>query len=57
VSPAVARAANDEDWQALRARPDSVVVTDGGHTQVAPGTETVIALPPGPATDALSEVL
>jgi peptidyl-tRNA hydrolase len=57
VSPAVTRAATDEEWEALKARPDSVVVADGGHTQVAPGTETVIALPPGPATAGLSEVL
>ena len=45
--PGQVRAAGDADWERLRDRPDSVVVTDAGHTQVAPGTETVIALPPG----------
>jgi peptidyl-tRNA hydrolase len=55
-APAVARAAGDEDWERLRADPAAVVVTDGGHTQVAPGTETVVALPPGAATAELSEV-
>jgi Peptidyl-tRNA hydrolase PTH2 len=56
VMPAVVRAAGDGDWERLRALPDAVVVTDGGHTQVAPGTETVIAMAPGPATEGLSEV-
>lgn len=55
-SPSRVVAATDEDWPVLRARPDAVVVTDGGHTQVAPGTETVIALPPGPATAGFSAV-
>ena len=45
--PGEVRAATDEDWGRLRARADAVVVTDAGHTQVEPGTETVIALPPG----------
>ena len=56
VWPAVACAATDEQWADLRERDDAVVVADGGHTQVAPGTETVIALPPGPATEGLSPV-
>jgi peptidyl-tRNA hydrolase len=55
-APSIVRAAAPEDWEALKARPDSVVVTDGGHTQVAPGTETVIALPPGDAVDGLTAV-
>ena len=54
--PAVTRAADDEQWASLRERTDAVVVADGGHTQVAPGTETVIALPPGDATEGLSPV-
>jgi peptidyl-tRNA hydrolase len=56
VWPAVAAAADEEDWQRLRADPQAVVVTDGGHTQVAPGTETVVALRPGAATAGLSPV-
>ncbi len=56
VLPAIVRAAGDDDWRRLRELDRSVVVTDGGHTQVAPGTETVVALPPGPETEALSAV-
>jgi hypothetical protein len=56
VLPAVTRAAGDEGWARLRELPQAVVVTDGGHTQVAPGTETVVALPPGPETEELSAV-
>jgi peptidyl-tRNA hydrolase len=56
VWPAEVRAATGDDWARLRALPAAVVVTDGGHTQVARGTETVIALPPGDATEALSPV-
>jgi peptidyl-tRNA hydrolase len=56
VWPAAVRAATDDDWPRLKALPAAVVVTDGGHTQVAPGTETVIALPPGDATGVLSPV-
>ena len=55
-SPAVVRAADDDHWERLRAAPDVVVVADGGHTQVAPGTETVIALAPGALPDGLSPV-
>jgi peptidyl-tRNA hydrolase len=33
-------------WAALRESPDAVVVADAGLTQVAPGTETVIAVAP-----------
>jgi peptidyl-tRNA hydrolase len=56
VTPAIVRAATPEQWEALKARDDSVVVTDGGHTQVAPGTETVVALAPGDAVGDLSAV-
>lgn len=34
-------------WERLRAGGDGVVVRDAGLTEVDPGTETVIALPPG----------
>ena len=37
--------AGEDLWE--RARPLGVVVADAGLTQVAPGTETVLALPPG----------
>jgi peptidyl-tRNA hydrolase len=37
-----------EGWDRLREDPEAVVVSDAGHTQVAPGTETVIALVPSP---------
>lgn len=40
------REVDEEEWAALRASPDAVVVADAGLTQVEPGTETVIALPP-----------
>jgi peptidyl-tRNA hydrolase len=39
-------AASDEDWERLKRDAEAVVVSDAGHTQVAPGTETVIALVP-----------
>ena len=32
-----------EGWELYRDDPDAVTVSDAGHTQVAPGTETVIA--------------
>lgn len=37
-----------EGWERFRENPEAVVVSDAGHTQVAPGTETVIALLPSP---------
>jgi peptidyl-tRNA hydrolase len=40
------REVDDAEWAALRQSPDAVVVADAGLTQVEPGTETVIALPP-----------
>ena len=55
-SPAVVRAADDEAWERLRLDPAAVVVADGGHTQVAPGTETVIALAPDARIEGLSRV-
>jgi peptidyl-tRNA hydrolase len=45
--PGHVRVADDVQWRAISQRPDAVVVTDGGLTQVAPGTETVVALVPG----------
>lgn len=56
ATPSVVRATDDAHWARLRALPYAVTVTDGGHTQVAPGTETVIALAAGPATEDLSAV-
>ena len=35
-----------EGWERYRDDPEAVTVSDAGHTQVAPGTETVIALIP-----------
>ncbi len=35
-----------DGWERLRTDPEAVTVSDAGHTQVAPGTETVIALVP-----------
>jgi peptidyl-tRNA hydrolase len=37
------------DWERYRDDPEAVTVSDAGHTQVAPGTETVIALVPSDA--------
>ena len=37
-----------EGWERFRRDTEAVVVSDAGHTQVAPGTETVIALVPSP---------
>ena len=45
-APGAVLAVESEDWASLRADPDAVVVEDAGLTQVAPGTETVLALPP-----------
>jgi peptidyl-tRNA hydrolase len=46
--PGEVRVADLPHWAALREAPDAVVVADAGLTQVEPGTETVIALPPLP---------
>ena len=40
--------ATDEQWERLREADGTVVVRDGGRTQVEPGTETVIAFVPEP---------
>jgi len=40
--------ASGDAWERYRDDPEAVTVSDAGHTQVAPGTETVIALVPGP---------
>jgi len=45
-APGVVLVADLPHWAALRELADSVVVADAGLTQVEPGTETVIALPP-----------
>jgi PTH2 family peptidyl-tRNA hydrolase len=37
-----------DGWERYRHDPEAVTVSDAGHTQVAPGTETVIALVPSP---------
>jgi peptidyl-tRNA hydrolase len=48
---------DDAAWERLKRSPGALVVRDAGLTQVAAGTETVIALPPGAAeADALSPV-
>jgi peptidyl-tRNA hydrolase len=44
--PGVVEEAESARWAELR--PHGVVVADAGLTQVAPGTETVLALPPTP---------
>jgi peptidyl-tRNA hydrolase len=38
--------ASNDAWEQLGEDPEAVTVSDAGHTQVAPGTETVIALVP-----------
>jgi peptidyl-tRNA hydrolase len=40
------RLADEQTWERLKAEIDCVVVKDAGFTQVAPGTETVLGLPP-----------
>jgi peptidyl-tRNA hydrolase len=40
--------ASGDAWERYRDDPEAVTVSDAGHTQVAPGTETVIALVPSP---------
>jgi hypothetical protein len=47
-APGDVRVADLAHWSALRESPDTVVVADAGLTQVAPGTETVIAVAPLP---------
>ncbi len=39
-------AADEKDWIKLKALPDAVVVVDNGHTELDPGTETVVAFAP-----------
>jgi peptidyl-tRNA hydrolase len=46
--PGEVRVVDLPHWALLRESKDSVVVTDAGLTQVEPGTETVIAIPPLP---------
>ena len=40
------RLADDRTWERLKAEVDCVVIRDAGYTQVAAGTETVLAIPP-----------
>jgi peptidyl-tRNA hydrolase len=47
-TPGEVRVADLPRWAALRESPLSVVVADAGLTQVAPGTETVLAVAPVP---------
>jgi peptidyl-tRNA hydrolase len=44
--PGEVEVVDEETWARRKASPDTVAVTDAGLTQVAPGTETVLALPP-----------
>jgi peptidyl-tRNA hydrolase len=44
--PGEVRLADQETWERLKAEVDCVVIRDAGYTQVAPGTETVLAIPP-----------
>jgi peptidyl-tRNA hydrolase len=44
--PGAARLASEDAWQRLKAEVDCVAVVDAGLTQLVPGTETVLALPP-----------
>lgn len=44
--PGVVQTVDADEWEGLKERPGALVVTDAGLTQVAAGTETVIALPP-----------
>jgi peptidyl-tRNA hydrolase len=46
-APGEVREVDEARWAALREAADAVVVADAGLTQVQPGTETVLALPPG----------
>jgi PTH2 family peptidyl-tRNA hydrolase len=45
--PKIILASSDKDWEKLKSNlEDFYLVTDNGHTEVAPGTETVIGLFP-----------
>ncbi|MGA9316407.1 MAG: aminoacyl-tRNA hydrolase [Solirubrobacteraceae bacterium] len=44
--PGEVRLADDRMWERLKAEVDCVVIRDAGYTQVAAGTETVLAIPP-----------
>ena len=47
--PGDLRLADERTWDRLKAEVDCIVIRDAGYTQVAPGTETVLAIPPGVA--------
>jgi peptidyl-tRNA hydrolase len=44
--PGEVRLAEEGTWERLKAEIDCVVIRDAGYTQVAAGTETVLAIPP-----------
>ena len=46
-APVVVRVADAAEWAALKRDEDHCLVRDGGLTEVAPGSETVLALMPG----------
>ncbi len=46
-APVVVRCAGPARWQQLKREEDHCLVRDGGLTEVAPGSETVLALMPG----------
>jgi peptidyl-tRNA hydrolase len=52
-APIAVRAAGVHEWTALKAEEDHCLVRDGGLTEVAPGSETVLALMPGVERSAL----
>ena len=55
--PGDVRRADAACWDELKREHDAVAVTDAGLTQVAPGTETVLALAPRAAQPAVVERL
>jgi peptidyl-tRNA hydrolase len=44
--PGEVRLADAQAWERLKIEVDCVVIRDAGYTQVAPGTETVLGIPP-----------
>jgi peptidyl-tRNA hydrolase len=52
-APVVIRAADPARWEQLKHQEDYCLVRDGGLTEVAPGSETVLALVPGVARSGL----
>jgi peptidyl-tRNA hydrolase len=52
-APVVVRGADPAQWEELKWQEDHCLVRDGGLTEVAPGSETVLALLPGVPHSAL----